>query len=77
MSPHFLKLQTILEAHLGVDKEQVVPASHLDDDLGADSLDRVQITMAIEEVFGIDVRDNEEDGWRTVQDILDYLDRSA
>lgn len=77
MSTHLPKLQEILAEQLGIDEDVVTPTSRLYEDLGADSLDCVEITMAIEEEWSIDIPNETEDGWRTVQDILDYLDRMA
>ncbi|MGL4451094.1 MAG: phosphopantetheine-binding protein [Sarcina sp.] len=69
------KIQAILTLQLGVSKEEVTPDSKLGDDLGADSLDRVEIMMEVEEEFEIDT---DERFWEneniTVQNILDLID---
>lgn len=74
------KLAKVLEAQLGVDLEQVTPDSNLIKDLGADSLDSVDIVMAIEEEFDIDIPEQdvermEQDG--TVRGLVDYIEAHA
>lgn len=71
-------LVKLLAEQLGVDEEDVTPGSHLREDLGADSLDMVEISMAIEEDYHLDEIDLEVvDRWLTVQDVRDWLDRNA
>ena len=65
-------LREILTAQLGIHAETITPDSRIREDLGADSLDVVEIIMEIEEEAGIDISDEEAEGLRTVQDILDY-----
>ncbi|SFM41747.1 acyl carrier protein [Thermodesulforhabdus norvegica] len=60
---------------LGVEKEDVKPEAHVVDDLGADSLDVVELVMALEEEFDIEIPDEDAENIRTVQDIFDYIDR--
>ena len=70
------KVAKLLAFQLGVDEDEVTPAADLRNDLGADSLDLVEISMAIEEEFGLPEIDMDTvDGWKTVQDVRNYLDR--
>lgn len=66
-------LADLLEYQLGIEKAQVVPSANLFTDLGADSLDHVEIIMAVEEEFGIDILDEDAEKIQTVQDALTYL----
>lgn len=61
--------------HLGVEDEKVVREAHIEDDLGADSLDHVELTMAFEEEFGVEITDAEAEGCDLVGDWIDLLDR--
>lgn len=67
------KVTTIIEERLGVEKALVVPEANLLDDLGADSLDVVELVMALEEEFGIEVPDEDVEGIRTIGDIVQYV----
>ena len=62
---------------LQIDEDQVKPDASFMDDLGADSLDTVELIMAIEEEFDIEIPDSEAEKIRTVQQALDYLDENA
>ena len=62
---------------LQIDEEQVKPDASFMDDLGADSLDTVELIMALEEEFDIEIPDSEAEKIRTVQQALDYLDDNA
>ena len=62
---------------LQIDEEQVKPDASFMDDLGADSLDTVELIMALEEEFDIEIPDSEAEKIRTVQQALDYLDQNA
>ncbi len=61
---------------LQIDEEQVKPDASFMDDLGADSLDTVELIMALEEEFDIEIPDSEAEKIRTVQQALDYLDQN-
>ncbi len=71
----FEKIRTIIAEELGVEKETVERDSKLAEDLGADSLDAVELIMAIEEEFDIEIDDTEATKIKTVQDIIDYLEK--
>jgi acyl carrier protein len=67
------RVQTIVGNQLGVEEKSLVPEANLLDDLGADSLDVVELVMALEEEFGIEVPDDDVENIRTVGDIVAYL----
>lgn len=70
----FAKIQPIIADTLGVPVEKVVPQARFTDDLGADSLDTVELLMALEEALGIQVQNEEAEKLSTVQDLLVYLE---
>ncbi len=67
------KVMKIIEEQLGVDPERVKPESSFIDDLGADSLDIVELVMAMEEEFEIEIPDEDAEKLRTVKDVMAYL----
>ena len=67
------KMKKILVEVLGVKEEDVKPESKFVDDLGADSLDLVELIMAFEEKLGIEISDEEAEKMVTVKDVLDYI----
>ena len=67
------RVKEIIANQLGVNPEEVVPGASFVEDLGADSLDLVELIMAIEEEFGVEVPDEEAEKIRTVQDAIDYI----
>ncbi len=73
----FERIRTIIAEELDVDKTTIEPQSKLADDLGADSLDAVELIMAIEEEFDVEIDDNDAMKIKTVQDIIDYLEKIA
>ncbi len=70
----FEKLQDIIVEELGVDKEEVTLEANLTDDLGADSLDAVELIMAIEEAFEISVSDEVAQDLNTVSQIVTLIE---
>ncbi len=70
---NFDKLKEILVDVLGVSEDDVKPESKFVDDLGADSLDLVELIMAFEDKFGIEISDEEAEKMVTVKDVLDYI----
>jgi acyl carrier protein len=77
MSAEQTKIVNIIANQLGVDKEMVTGGANIVDDLGADSLDVVELVMALEEAFDTEIPDEEAEKIRTVQDIFDYMDKKA
>ena len=71
------KVKQIIVDQLGVDSGDVTPASSFVDDLGADSLDRVELIMALEETFGMEIPDEDAEKISTVQDTVDYIQKNA
>lgn len=67
------KLQNIISNQLGIEKDKVVPSADFTKELGADSLDVVELVMAFEEEFGIEIDDEVAGEMSTVQDALDYI----
>ena len=67
------KIKSIVVKHLGIDESKVTPGSKFIDDLGADSLDTVELVMAFEEEFGIDIPDDAAETILTVQNAMDYI----
>lgn len=68
------KVRSIIANELGVEADTITENSHIIDDLGADSLDAVELIMALEEAFDIEIDDDAASDILTVQDILDYLE---
>jgi acyl carrier protein len=71
------KVVMIISGHLGIDPASTVPAASLTDDLGADSLDTVELVIAFEEVFGIEIPDTDVRRIRTVKDAIEYVQSRA
>ncbi len=71
------KVKQIIVEQLGVDESQVDNNASFVDDLGADSLDIVELVMAFEEEFGVEVPDEEAEKLQTVQDVIDYIKDKA
>jgi len=69
------KVIDIIANQLGVDKEIITPEASVVDDLGADSLDVVELVMALEEAFDMEIPDEDAENIRTVKDIFDYLEK--
>jgi acyl carrier protein len=67
------KVKDIIVEQLGVNPEQVTPQASFIEDLGADSLDIVELVMAFEEEFGVEVPDEEAEKLQTVQDVIEYI----
>lgn len=72
-----LKVRNIVAEQLGVDLAEVTPDARILDDLGADSLDVVEMVMSIEEAFDIEVPDEDVEELRTVADVERYVTRAA
>jgi len=70
----FEKVRDVIVEELDVEKENVTLESHIINDLDADSLDVVELVMALEETFDIKVDDDSVQSLRTVQDVVDYIE---
>ena len=68
------KVKKIVADHLGIDEAKVNEESSFIDDLGADSLDTVELVMAFEEKFGIEIPDDAAETIQTVQNAIDYIE---
>jgi acyl carrier protein len=71
------KVKQIIAEQLGVDEEQVTGDASFMDDLGADSLDTVELVMALEEEFDIEISDEDAEKIQTVQDAVDYISENS
>ncbi len=67
------RVKTIVANQLGVDEAQVTEDASFIDDLGADSLDTVELIMAFEEEFDVEIPDEDEQNIKTVKDVIDYI----
>jgi acyl carrier protein len=70
------RVREIISEQLNVSKDEVVPEASFTDDLGADSLDLVELVMALEEEFEIEVSDEDAEKIRKVKDVFDYIDKN-
>jgi acyl carrier protein len=71
------RVNDILAEQLGVEANVLAPEANLVDDLGADSLDVVELVMALEEEFGVEIPDEEVENIRTIRDVTEYIVRHA
>jgi acyl carrier protein len=71
------KVKQIVVEQLGVDEAEVTPNASFVDDLGADSLDTVELVMAFEEAFDIEIPDEDAEKIRTVKDAIEYVGKHA
>lgn len=71
------RVKKIIVEQLGVNAEQVTPGASFVDDLGADSLDTVELVMALEEEFGLEIPDEEAQKLATVQSAIDYINTKS
>jgi acyl carrier protein len=70
-------VKSIIVEQLGVDAEEVNPDASFVEDLGADSLDTVELIMAFEEEFGVEISDDEAEKIRKVRDAVDYIQKRS
>lgn len=77
MSDQFEDIKKIIVEQLGVEETKVVPEAKFIDDLGADSLDIVELIMAFEEKFQIEIPETEAENIQTIQAVLDYLEKNV
>jgi acyl carrier protein len=71
------KVKKIIAEQLGVDEDEVVGSASFVDDLGADSLDQVELVMALEEAYGLEISDDDAEKLHTVQDASNYIEKHA
>ena len=71
------RVKKIVIDHLGVDADKVVDSASFFDDLGADSLDTVELVMAFEEEFGVEIPDDAADSILTVGDAVKFIEKSS
>ena len=74
MNDHYEKMKEIIVHKLGVDENKITKEATFIDDLGADSLDTVEIIMDFEEEFGVEIPDEDAEKLTTIQAALDYID---
>ena len=70
------RVTEIVVEQLGVSADQVSPAAKFVDDLGADSLDTVELIMALEEEFGIEIDDEDAEKLQTVEEVIKYIENN-
>ena len=73
----FGRVKKIVVDHLGVDESKVVAGASFMDDLGADSLDTVELVMAFEEEFGVEIPDDAAEKIQTDQDAISFIEQNA
>ena len=71
------RVKKIVVEHLGVEKEKVVEGASFVDDLGADSLDTVELVMAFEEEFGLEIPDDEAENITTIKSAVDWIEKNS
>ena len=71
----FDKVRDIVVSELGVTEDEVTPTAKFVDDLGADSLDVVELIMKFEEEFDIEIPDEDAEGLQSIQDAVDYIEK--
>ena len=71
------KVKQIIVEQLSVEEAEVTPAASFVDDLGADSLDRVELIMALEEAFDLEIPDEQAEKIKTVQEAVDYIEKNS
>ena len=71
------KVKKLLAEQLNIDAEKITESSKVIDDLGADSLDLVDLVMTIEEEFDVEISDDQVDVIKTVGDIVKYIEENA
>lgn len=73
----FDKVKEVIVEQLNVEEEDVIEEASFIDDLGADSLDIVELVMALEESFGVSIPDEDAEGIKTVGDAVNYISTNA
>lgn len=75
MTDNLTRLQNVISKQLGIDPIEIKPGLDFGDDLGAESLDVVELIMAIEDEFEIDIEDQVANKIRTIEDVLSYIQK--
>ena len=73
----FDRVKKVVVDQLDVNEDEVTPTASFVDDLGADSLDQVELIMAFEEEFGVEISDDEAEKIKKVRDAVEYIDKRA
>ncbi len=73
----FEKVREIIANQLDIDLDEIKESTSLGEDLGADSLDIVEMMMSIEETFGIEIADEDAKEFKTIADVISYIDAKA
>jgi acyl carrier protein len=68
------RVYDIIASGLKVDREKITPSARFMDDLGADSLDQVELIMALEEEFELDIPEDDAEKFKNIQQIIDYIE---
>jgi len=71
------KIKAIVVEHLGVEESKVTPEASFIDDLGADSLDTVELVMAFEEAFNVEIPEDAAEKIATVKDAIEYIEKQG
>ena len=77
MAVEFEKIKKIISEQLGVDEGEITLESHFVDDLGADSLDTVELVMQLEEEYGLEIPDEDAEKLQTVGDAIKYIEENS
>lgn len=73
----FDKIKSIISDELNIDQAKITKEANIREDLGADSLDAVEVIMALEDEFGITIDDDTVQSFKTVGDLVDYVEKNA
>ena len=73
----FDKIKSIISDELNIDQSKITKEANIREDLGADSLDAVEVIMALEDEFGITIDDDTAQSFKTVGDLVDYVEKNA
>ena len=73
----FEKIRKIIASELMIEESEITLSSNIKDDLGADSLSLVDLVMALEDEFGLEIPDDSLDSVRTVEDVVKYIESNA
>ena len=73
----FAKVKDLVSKHLNIDDKEVTKEASFIEDLGADSLDTVELIMSFEEEFNIEIPDEDAESIRTVQNVVDYIKKNV